>query len=155
MFRMIYVVAAVVTAATLLFAAGQRDDPKAKITAPAQNKTKESVMKKKLTYAQQLLEGLALSDFAKLKSAADQLVELRHQPGWSAMQTRDYQVYSGDFQRELEALQKSAKNKNIDAAALAYVDMTLTCIKCHQHVREEAIGQAPITVERAYVARTK
>ena len=26
--------------------------------------------------------------------------------------------------------------ENLDACALSYVDMTLTCVKCHKYVRE-------------------
>ena len=29
------------------------------------------------------------------------------------------------------------------AAALGYVEMTLTCVRCHQYVRDEKIGAAP------------
>ena len=31
---------------------------------------------------------------------------------------------------------KEVKKRNLDAAALNYVDMTLLCVKCHKHVRE-------------------
>ena len=31
---------------------------------------------------------------------------------------------------------KNAEDRNLDAAALSYVDLTLTCVKCHKHVRE-------------------
>jgi hypothetical protein len=144
MFRAIAIAAGVGMAVAYLFVTSFADDPPAKKPEPTAAKSKESVMKKKLSQAQKLLEGLALSDFAKMKSAADELAILRHQASWMVLKTREYEIFSGDFQREIEAVQKAAKNKNIDAAALAYVDMTLTCVKCHQHVREEAIGLAPI-----------
>ena len=32
-------------------------------------------------------------------------------------------------------------DKNLDGAALSYVDMTLMCVKCHQHVRETKMGE--------------
>jgi hypothetical protein len=31
---------------------------------------------------------------------------------------------------------KKAKDKNIDGVALAYVDVTLSCVRCHEYVRE-------------------
>ena len=31
---------------------------------------------------------------------------------------------------------KSAKDKNLDGAALTYVELTRTCVKCHKYVRE-------------------
>ncbi len=36
---------------------------------------------------------------------------------------------------------QQAKEKNIDGAALAYVEMTLVCVKCHEHVREQKVGK--------------
>jgi len=129
------------------------EDPPAKQKSGKASDTKDSVMKKKLVQAHKILEGLALNDFSKLKSAADELAILRHQASWMVLKTRDYEVYSNDFQRQIEALQKAAKNKNIDGAALAYVDMTLTCVKCHQHVREEAIGLAPVKFDKTMLAR--
>jgi hypothetical protein len=98
------------------------------------------VMQKKLVQAQKLLEGLALADFAKIGSAADELAELRKQSAWMVLKTRDYELFSIEFSRQIDAAKRAAKNKNTDAAALAYVDMTLTCVKCHKHVRDEGIA---------------
>ena len=133
-------VAFVVLASTM--GGGFADDPpKAPKSPPVE--TKEAIMKQKLAQSQKLLEGLALGDFKKIEAAADELAILRNKAGWMVYRTREYQMYSNDFQRQIEATQKAAKKKNVDAAALAYVEMTLTCVKCHQHVREEAIGLAP------------
>ena len=54
------------------------------------------------------------------------------------------EVYANDFQKHLEEIQKAAKKKNVEAAALGYVEMTLTCVRCHQYVRDEKIGAAPL-----------
>lgn len=129
--------------AALSLGAVLADDPKNADKTPLRIDVKTTVMQKKLVQAQKLLEGLALADFAKIKSAADELVVLRQQAGWTVRRTVKYDVFSNDFQRNLEAVQKAAKNKNVDAAALAYVDMTLTCVKCHQYVREEVVGLVP------------
>jgi len=45
-------------------------------------------------------------------------------------------LYSNEFRRNAASLVQKAKEKNLDGAALAYVDMTLTCVKCHKHMRE-------------------
>jgi hypothetical protein len=55
------------------------------------------------------------------------------------LKTRDYETMSDEFLRRIEAAKTAAKNKNIDAAALAYVDMTLSCVKCHKYVRDQRI----------------
>jgi hypothetical protein len=39
------------------------------------------------------------------------------------------QVLSNQFRRSAETLIKDAKDKNLDAAALTYVEMTLTCVR--------------------------
>jgi hypothetical protein len=41
--------------------------------------------------------------------------------------------------RSDKALIKNAEDKNLDAAALSYVDLTLTCVKCHKHLREKGM----------------
>ena len=38
---------------------------------------------------------------------------------------------------------QKAKAKNIDGVTLAYVDMTFTCVKCHQNTREERDTRLP------------
>jgi hypothetical protein len=45
-------------------------------------------------------------------------------------------VHSNDFRRSADSIVQAAKAKNLDGAALAYVDMTLTCVRCHKHVRK-------------------
>jgi hypothetical protein len=102
-----------------------------------------SVMQRKLAHAHKALEGLAVGNFDKIRDAADELNQCAQEASWKVVKTPRYELYSNDFQRNLEALKAAAKKKNVDAAALAYVDMTLTCVKCHQYVRDEGIGMAP------------
>lgn len=109
---------------------------------PAEPK-KPTVMQRKLAHAQRVLEGLAINDFEKIKTGADELTLCAQEASWKVINTPKYELYSNEFLRTLEALKKAAKAKNVDAAALAYVDMTLTCVKCHQYVREEKMGAAP------------
>jgi hypothetical protein len=140
--------AALALAAALLFAsAGAGDDkPKAdpKADPKAKPDDKAAVMKKKLTLSQKILEGLALEDFDKIKTGADDLIVVRQQAAFMVGKTAKYEVYANDFQKHLEEIQKAAKKKNVEAAALGYVEMTLTCVRCHQYVRDEKIGAAPL-----------
>ena len=41
-----------------------------------------------------------------------------------------------DFQRSADSLAQNARDKNVDAAALSYMKLTLTCVECHKYVRE-------------------
>lgn len=86
---------------------------------------------------------LALEDFDKIRTNSDGLIECVKEASWRINDTDKYLLFSNDFLRRVENLRKAAKDKKIDAAALAYVDMTLTCVKCHQYLRDEGIGLAP------------
>jgi len=128
-----------------------QEKPKAQ-PPKAEPPKKLTVMQRKLVHAQKLLEGLAVADFAKLNSAADELLLCAQEASWRAANSPKFETHSNGFVRNLEAVRKAAKAKNVDAAALAYVDMTLTCVKCHQQVREEGIGLAPGLAPRARAA---
>jgi len=99
-------------------------------------KKPEALMKKKLEHSQKVLDGIATQDFKKIETHAEELLEISKQAEFQTLKTKDYDRHSLDFRRSAEGLIEAAKKKNIDAAALAYVEMTLTCVKCHKHVRE-------------------
>ena len=94
------------------------------------------LMDQKLKHSQELLAGLAVNNFKKIQKNADDLIELSRQAEWRAFKTPQYEVYSNDFRRVAAEMRENAKKKNLDGAALNYVDMTLTCVKCHKYVRE-------------------
>jgi hypothetical protein len=94
------------------------------------------LMHKKLEASQKVLEGLALNDFEKIGKQSDELLTISKRAEWKVLKTPKYELYSNEFQRTAEDLAKSAKKKNIDEAALNYVELTLTCVKCHKYVRE-------------------
>ncbi len=95
------------------------------------------LMKKKLTHAQKVLEGVTVTDFRMIARHAEELILISQEAEWRVLKTPRYEVYSNDFRRNAETLIKNAKDENLDAAALAYVDLTLTCVKCHKYLREE------------------
>jgi hypothetical protein len=100
-------------------------------------KALKALMKRKLEDSQKVLEGLATNDFDKVAKHADDLIQVSKDVEWRVMKTREYEMYSNDFRRNAETLVRMAKAKNTDGIALAYVDLTLNCVKCHKHVREE------------------
>ncbi len=122
---------AVLLAVTLSLLAGHAEEPK---------KLNE-IMRKKLEHTQKVLEGIALNDFDRISTHAGDLIALSKAAEWKAVKSPEYELYSNDFRRNAEAMIVAAKAKNTDAAALAYVDLTLTCVKCHKHVREVRMGR--------------
>ena len=97
---------------------------------------RSKLMAEKLKNSQTLLEGLALNDFEKIKDSAQELIRISKAAEWSAYKTPMYEVHTNNFRRAAETIIQKAKDKNIDGATLAYVDMTVTCVRCHQHTRE-------------------
>ncbi len=101
-----------------------------------QDKTLADLMQRKLKFSQTILEGVAVNDFAKITDGARELIEVSKAAEWRAIKTPRYELHTNEFRRNAETLIQAAKDKNIDAAALAYVDLTLTCVKCHKYTRE-------------------
>jgi len=94
------------------------------------------LMTKKLENSQKVLEGIALNDFDKITKHAEELIRISKAAEFKVLKTPQYELYSNEFRRSAESLIQNAKEKNLDGAALSYVDMTLTCVRCHKHVRE-------------------
>jgi hypothetical protein len=89
-----------------------------------------------------VLEGIAVNDFDKIAKHGEELIFISKQAEWRVLQTPQYELHSNEFRRIADDLVRSAKAKNLDAATLAYVDLTLTCVKCHKHVREVRMARA-------------
>jgi hypothetical protein len=104
--------------------------------AHAQKDKEADLMRRKLASSQKVLEGVATGNFKQIEQNAEELLIISKEAGWKIFKTPTYEMYSNDFRRSAETLIKNAKDKNLDAAALTYVDLTLTCVKCHKHVRE-------------------
>lgn len=103
-----------------------------KETPPAKE---QSVMERKLQHSQNLLNGLALKDFDKINKEADALIAVRKEATWKINETEQYLRHSNAFDDQLQRIKKAAKEKNLDGATLAYLDLTLTCVKCHETLR--------------------
>ncbi|MBI2803371.1 MAG: hypothetical protein HYX68_00125 [Planctomycetes bacterium] len=106
--------------------------------APGQPRGKnvEKLMRAKLKHSQVLLEGISIGDFKKISASAEELLQLTKTEEWLMHKTPKYQMHSNEFQRAAETLIRKAKEKNIDGTTLAFFDMTMSCVRCHQHVRE-------------------
>jgi len=96
------------------------------------------IMQRKLDHAHSLLEALITEDFETLEDSASALRALSEEAGWFVITTPEYTERSTSFRRAVTEIEQSAKEKNLDRAALGYVDMTLQCVRCHQFLRGTA-----------------
>jgi hypothetical protein len=55
---------------------------------------------------------------------------------WHVLDSEEYDRLSQDFQEQAGDLERHAKARNLDAAALDYMRISLTCVQCHKYVRE-------------------
>jgi cytochrome c556 len=94
------------------------------------------LMQRKLESAQKVLEGLATNDTALMARNADKLLQLSKEAEWRVFKNPRYELHSDEFRRAAGQLSARAREKNLDGAALAYVELTLSCVHCHKYVRE-------------------
>jgi hypothetical protein len=96
------------------------------------------IMQRKLDNAHSILEALITEDYESLEDSAGAIVALSNESAWFVIQTPEYTERSTSFRRAAAEIQAAAKEKNLDRAALGYVDMTLKCVQCHQYLRGTA-----------------
>lgn len=97
-------------------------------------------MRAKLEHSQLVFEGLALADYELIARGANNLALASQASSWQVLQTPEYARQSSEFRRSCESLRTAARQKNLDAAALAWMEVTLKCIQCHRYVRDERDG---------------
>lgn len=114
-------------------------DGKAAARAAEDAKTDEisKFMRLKLGYSQNVLEGVVMEDFDMIAKNSQAMALLTEDENWMLLQTPEYRTYSSEFKQIANRLTQAAKEKNLDGAALDYVQMTLNCVECHKHVREK------------------
>lgn len=124
----------------LLVTAVGWSDPPAKPADKPEPKlpTKKEVMAAKLKQTQVVLEGIALNDFDKIGTASDELVRITRATDFlDAYKGDEYRFQTTTFKRAAEAVGTKAKDKNMDGVMVAYNELTLSCLKCHQGMRDK------------------
>jgi hypothetical protein len=116
--------------------------------SPAQVGTKDHppssnqvLMRDKLSFANKALEGLAVQDFDKIAESGKMMRMISRAASWHVIDSDEYQRMSKNFQEQAADLERHAKEKNLDAAALDYVRISLTCVQCHKYMRVSRPGQ--------------
>jgi hypothetical protein len=97
-------------------------------------------MRAKLGHSQHVLEGLTLADFDLIARGAKELSLASQASSWEVLQTADYARQSSEFRRSCDLLHRAADEKNLDGAALAWMEVMMKCIQCHKYVRDERNG---------------
>jgi hypothetical protein len=112
----------------------------------------DSLMQRKLRHTQKVLEGIALGDFVKIADNAEELIAISKKAEWKVVNNPKYELHSNEFRRSAAELVDKARDKNLDGATLAYLDLTLNCVRCHKFVREVRQARLPPEQRRGYLA---
>ena len=118
----------------------------------AQQPKREAVqdfMRAKLDAAKSTLEGLVLEDFDEIGKQSVRLLAMSRRAEWNAIEGKVYQQLSSEFRSSVTQLGTAAKEKNLDKASLAYVQMTIRCLDCHKVIRgaKLASGTLPRNID--------
>jgi len=102
-------------------------------TEPSENSS--VLMQRKLGHAKDLLEGLALEDFDKIKASADELSLLSLEAAWMKGGNANYAMHNAEFRWAVEGIAEMADEENLEGATLKYAQVVITCVECHKTVR--------------------
>lgn len=103
-----------------------------------EKRNRSELMRQKLEYSKNVLEGLSLEQYDLIEKNAKALKVLSQAAEWEVPvipNATDYVALTSEFQRYADDLARCAKQRNIDGATLAYVKLTMNCVQCHKFVR--------------------
>lgn len=106
------------------------------------NRAAKEFMRDKLELSQRVLEGLATEDYDLIVAKGTKLSAMSKEADWRVFENPDYDQQSVMFRRHVDSLVKAAKGKDLDAATLAYVRVTMSCVDCHKLVRGKLVASA-------------
>ena len=101
----------------------------------------QTFMRKKLEASQSVLEGLAVEDFDMIALGAKQLKTTSAAAEFMVVNDPMYAQEADEFRRIVGKLERAAKERRLDGATLAYVDMTMSCVECHKYVRNILVAK--------------
>lgn len=99
-------------------------------------------MRHKMQASNLILEGLCTDDMKTVTSGTQSLLKMPNEVKWRVSNDMMYRRYSTEFVQAVEELQKEAEENDIDAASMAWVNVTMKCLKCHKWVRNTVLADS-------------
>jgi len=94
-------------------------------------------MRAKLINSQNVLEGLTTENFDLIRQGAERMIVMSKAAEWRVGGGEVYTQDTAQFVAAAQDLIKQSKERNVDGATLSYLQLTMNCITCHKHIREE------------------
>ncbi len=96
---------------------------------------RRDLMRAKLMYSQNVVEGLSTKNFKLIADAAKEIEQIMRSDVWQPKDKAEYERLNGELRMAADRLQAAAKKSDLEASALRYFDLTLSCIDCHEYLR--------------------
>ena len=93
-------------------------------------------MKKKLDLSQRILGGLATADFDTIAASAESMRNLSKVESFVRGQAPGYRTQLQIFDEANAEIIRQAQKDNVDGVALAFTQLTISCVNCHKQLRE-------------------
>jgi hypothetical protein len=110
-------------------------------TVSAQTVALKRLMQQKLEHSQGILAAVTMSNWGEMQRQSEALLQVTREPAWMVMNTPEYAKHSQAFIRAADDLLDAARRRDLEAAPLAYVSMTLSCVQCHRYVARARIAR--------------
>lgn len=107
---------------------------------PEKKPALQKFMRAKLEHSQKVLDGLVTEDFELIEKHAQAMLLLAIAEEWKVSNDPLYTQHSQEFRRTVKQIGKMAKDRNLDGASLAFMQLTMNCIECHRFVRNQLIA---------------
>lgn len=102
----------------------------------------EKFMRQKLHASNEILEGLCTEDMQMVSDGAVTLMKMGTEERWRVSNDMLYRRYSREFNNAVEELQTAADDIDMNGASMAWVNVTMKCLKCHEWVRNTVLAEA-------------
>ena len=110
-------------------------------------------MRMKLKSTEGVLKGLAAGDFEMIKSNANRMNTFSHLERLARGKNDDYQLQLKFFRYANRELVRQSKEKNLDGATMAFLQLTTSCVNCHRAVRDAEAGIADAPADFTHVVQ--
>ena len=100
-------------------------------------------MRTKLEFSRNILAGLASEDFDKVAKNAEAMQAMSKFEAFIRGRMPGYRTQLQVFQSANEEIIRQAQKDNVEGAALAFTQLTISCVNCHKQLRE-AQRQPPV-----------
>ena len=100
------------------------------------NKAPSSLMRSKLISSQNVFEGLVRKDFDSVARGAREMKRISEAAEWPRARDAVYEHFGTEFRRQCSQLESLAKQHNHEGITYTFLQMTTTCVQCHDYVRD-------------------